>query len=376
MVINSPLVVSLEELGLSQYEARAYYTMLSKGPLSASDLAYYSDLPRTKVYPTLQKLQKKNLATASGTKPMMCMAIAPENAFDVIIQDQINRVNAMNSLVSSLKTLSEESHKNRGIEEMRYRRLTPANVPHEMGIMIDGARQSIMIMVDGVGTNLVRRCYPRIAAAGKRGVDIRIIVPPEEIDSKKPIVLPPSSHMRMSGGAVNYIMVDSSALLVVDATGKGEAFSTFGVMGDAAAATFEGCWGTATDCEPLLEMASSEAGEVYGAIKALGDSMDEVLHGVICGSRPDMAGILERKGIAVYSKSVSELIELADSALRVSCGGRAVMDVAGGAILAEGEGGGWQMAWALVFEAYLLSNGYIPRITLDGEEARVRFRND
>ena len=56
---NNNLVGNLEEFGLSQYEARAYLTMIGKGSLSASEIAYYSHLPRTKIYLTLKKLEKK-----------------------------------------------------------------------------------------------------------------------------------------------------------------------------------------------------------------------------------------------------------------------------------------------------------------------------
>src|SRR6188472_2375641 len=37
---NNDLVGNLEEFGLSQYEARAYLTMIGKGSLSASEIAY------------------------------------------------------------------------------------------------------------------------------------------------------------------------------------------------------------------------------------------------------------------------------------------------------------------------------------------------
>ena len=60
------LVTSLEEFGLPKYEAKAYLTMIDKGSLSASEIAYYLDLPRTKVYPTLRKLKKKKLSEFSS----------------------------------------------------------------------------------------------------------------------------------------------------------------------------------------------------------------------------------------------------------------------------------------------------------------------
>ena len=99
MVNEHALTVSLEEFGLSQYEAQAYVALIAKGTVTASELSYYSEIPRTKIYPTLLKLENKKLAIISKSKPIMCTAIAPEDAFDGIIHEQINKVNAMNTLV-------------------------------------------------------------------------------------------------------------------------------------------------------------------------------------------------------------------------------------------------------------------------------------
>ena len=130
----------MEEFGLSQYEAQAYVALISKETISASDLAYYSDLPRTKVYPTLLKLENKKLVIISKSKPIMCTAIAPEDAFDPIIHEQINKVNAMNTLVSKLKKASEENRKSRGSEEKRYYQLSATNVLSQLQTMIDGSK--------------------------------------------------------------------------------------------------------------------------------------------------------------------------------------------------------------------------------------------
>ena len=64
------LTISLETFGLSKYEAQAYVALITKGAISASELAYYAKIPRTKVYPTLLKLEKKRLAIISKRKPI------------------------------------------------------------------------------------------------------------------------------------------------------------------------------------------------------------------------------------------------------------------------------------------------------------------
>src|SRR5574337_627872 len=113
MVKGQDLAVSLEEFGLSKYEAQAYVTLITKGTISAGELAYYSNLPRTKVYPTLLKLERKKIAIISKSKPIMCTAIEQKKEKDEIIQEQTNRVNAMNSLITKLNQLRKKKKKAR-----------------------------------------------------------------------------------------------------------------------------------------------------------------------------------------------------------------------------------------------------------------------
>ena len=67
----------------------------------------------------------------------MCTAIAPEDAFDEIIHEQIDKVNAMNSLVTNLKKVSENTKKSKGSEEKRYFHLNANNVLDQLRQMID-----------------------------------------------------------------------------------------------------------------------------------------------------------------------------------------------------------------------------------------------
>ena len=59
--VNNEILGGLEELGLSKYEASAYYSLLGKGMISATEIAYYSNLPRTKIYFISKKAGKKEL---------------------------------------------------------------------------------------------------------------------------------------------------------------------------------------------------------------------------------------------------------------------------------------------------------------------------
>src|SRR5918999_962572 len=96
---SNDLPGSLEEFGLSKYEARAYLTMIGKGSLAVSEIAYYANLPRTKLYQTVKKLEKKKLAVITKQKPLICSAIPPEEAFAEIVNLHDRRVRNMKKIV-------------------------------------------------------------------------------------------------------------------------------------------------------------------------------------------------------------------------------------------------------------------------------------
>src|SRR5438132_1603039 len=54
--------------------------MTGKGSLAASEIAYYANLPRTKIYQTIKKLEKKRLAVISKQKPLTCSAVHTRTA--------------------------------------------------------------------------------------------------------------------------------------------------------------------------------------------------------------------------------------------------------------------------------------------------------
>ena len=232
MVNEHALTVSLEEFGLSKYEAQAYVALIAKGTISASELAYYSEIPRTKIYPTLLKLENKKLVIISKSKPIMCTAIAPEDAFDGIIHEQINKVNAMNTLVSNLKKASEESRKTRGSEEKRYFHISANNVPTQIQTMIEGSKSSIKIMTDQWGFGLLSECKDQLLAVLRRNLDVKVLIPPTQICSEAYRKIPDGVEIRASEITQNCFIFDEAELLIVSSeNGKGAIFSSTEILG-------------------------------------------------------------------------------------------------------------------------------------------------
>ena len=313
MVNEHALTVSLEEFGLSKYEAQAYVSLIAKGTISASELAYYSEIPRTKIYPTLLKMEKKKLAIISKSKPIMCTAIAPEDAFDGIIHEQINKVNAMNTLVSNLKMVNEESRKSRGSEEKRYFELSANNVLAQLQIMIEGSKSSIKIMVDQWGFGLLAECKEQLLSVVRRNLDVKVLVLPTQICSESYRTIPDGVEIRASEITQNCFIFDETELLMVNnENGKGAIFSSTEILGINQEKIFSNVWKNSIKTKALADMTKIEAQEIYKIIKTVNETgLMYVLNSTMISKKPecDMFKLLEKNGITLKSKSLDDIIE-------------------------------------------------------------------
>lgn len=356
------ITVSLEEFGLSKYEARAYVTLITKGTMSASEVAYYSELPRTKVYPVLLKLQQKKLAILSKSKPVMCTGIAPEDAFDEIVHEHINKVEAMNTLVSKLKKISEESKKARGAEEKRYFHLHPNYVVNQLRIMIDGAKSSIHVMADSWGLSILAECKEELLSVLRRNLEVRLIIPTQVIGSESFRAIPDGVKIRSSEIVQNCFIFDDTELLLIDSTnGKGAIFAATDILGGNQTRLFAQFWKSALKIDNLSEMTKSQALEVCKIINIINENgLGFALHSIVNSKAKfvDFVKCLEKNGISLKDKPLEEILDIVNSTLEMTCSGKLQYDQKTNSVVLESKiNSGHSLPWAMLIESYLEQNG-------------------
>ena len=366
MVNEHVLTVSLEEFGLSKYEAQAYVALIAKGTISASELAYYSEIPRTKIYPTLLKLENKKLVIISKSKPIMCTAIAPEDAFDGIIHEQINKVNAMNTLISNLKKASEESRKSRGSEEKRYFHLSANNVLSQLQTMIEGSKSSIKIMTDQWGFGLLAECKEQLLSVLRRNLDVKVLVSPAQICSESYRAIPDGVEIRASEITQNCFIFDETELLMVsNENGKGAIFSSTEILGINQEKIFSNIWKHAIKTKALADMTKTEAQEIYKIIKTVNEAgLLHILNSSMVSkkSEVDMFKLLEKNGISLKSKSLDDVIEIMDAVMQITCSGHVNFEANTKNITVESKlNSGHSLPWVSVLDGCLQKQGYKTR---------------
>jgi sugar-specific transcriptional regulator TrmB len=82
-------MASLRDLGLSEYEARAYRALLKTGPTTAKELSRVSDVPMGRIYDVLNSIETYNLVRSqSASRPKKYVAVEPQTALDRLLEDK------------------------------------------------------------------------------------------------------------------------------------------------------------------------------------------------------------------------------------------------------------------------------------------------
>ena len=114
------MISKLKNLGLNEYEIKAYKTLLEYGPLSGGDISKKSGVPHGRVFWALSKLLEKNFINVIGENPKIFSPISPEFAINNFANKKIDDINKNKEEIlqeikdikkpESKKSISEKIH--------------------------------------------------------------------------------------------------------------------------------------------------------------------------------------------------------------------------------------------------------------------------
>ncbi len=115
MKVSESLTDRFRSFGFSLYESKAYMSLVSEGIMSAPSVARSSDIPKSKVYETLDSLLKKLIIETYPGSPKMFKARSPDFVLDELISKETERIeNAKRSadvIKSDIETIISNTEK-------------------------------------------------------------------------------------------------------------------------------------------------------------------------------------------------------------------------------------------------------------------------
>ncbi len=214
---NNEILGGLEEMGLSKYESSAYYNLLGKGMISATEVAYSSNLPRTKIYSILKRLENKKLVLINNQKPLMCRAISPKEAFNGIITKYENKLNGLKKMIIKLQQINDEGLQSKGIEEKKYFVLNQFSTTSKIIDLIRKSHESIDAMINPLGNKLLIYSKDELKKTIIDGVRVRLICDIKCESENK--ILPNAIEQKFSQVNTNVFIFDNYNILILDSIG-------------------------------------------------------------------------------------------------------------------------------------------------------------
>src|SRR4030065_469756 len=93
----SGVVEKLQEVGLTEYEAKAYTALLNAHLSTATQVSEKSCVPRTRIYSVLESLQTRGWIRIISGVPLLFKAVEPAKVFEKVKEDY-------SELLDSIKT--------------------------------------------------------------------------------------------------------------------------------------------------------------------------------------------------------------------------------------------------------------------------------
>ncbi|MDD9952709.1 MAG: hypothetical protein OXR66_00050 [Candidatus Woesearchaeota archaeon] len=162
----------LKELGLGEYERKAYAGLLQHGTMKGGELSKITGVPHGKIYTALHNLAKKQFVTIVDIKPQLFSAVDPKIALAAAIQQEIKDLEQLKKDVLKDARTMRAPTQEQTIEQVKVfpgRKARDAINLH----FFNDAQKEVRFMF--TYEERVHKLERAIYAAVKRGLKVRII---------------------------------------------------------------------------------------------------------------------------------------------------------------------------------------------------------
>lgn len=174
MSVSEQTRKSLEKIGLTGYEIKAFTSLLKTGEITASELSQQSNVPYSKIYEILGMLEEKGWVGSDESRPTKYFAKSPNSALQTTKQ-RAEEAFARNEKII-LNDLNPIYKKSGTAERPDIWVLTGTmNIVTKILEMIDMCREEVLIAIPKAGEELVKQALPKLRHLHDKGVKITIL---------------------------------------------------------------------------------------------------------------------------------------------------------------------------------------------------------
>ena len=216
MMFDEKMLSALQKLGLTHYGAKTYIVITTFGPIDATKIAEEANIPRTKIYDVLNKLEQDDWINVKKGRPMLFTARDPRGIIEERKSDLFNEID---SLSNEMSLMYDQQIK----KEMPNAWLIhgKSNIIEKSLDMVSKAQKSVMIIGDLYFPEEVESLKSIIIKAKKNNISFRIIAEDiiktseGEIDLVKAFAEVQPDMIISGKPPIKYVIADEKELLIM-----------------------------------------------------------------------------------------------------------------------------------------------------------------
>lgn len=165
----------LREVGLREYETRAYLILLERGVMTASEVSEHGSIPYSKVYETLNSLERKGWIEVERGRPSRYFPKAPSESLEAArlrLEDMVNSWKHV--ILGELQPLYEKRELMEKPDIWILR--GEFSILAKLKEMLDVARNELMIAAPAFAKGFVDASVPVLGQVRSSGVSVKVMV--------------------------------------------------------------------------------------------------------------------------------------------------------------------------------------------------------
>ncbi len=165
----------LHEIGLTDYETKAYLILLERGVMTASEVSEHAGIPYSKVYETLNSLERKGWVEAERGRPTRYFPKSPSEALEAArlrLEDKVN--SWKNVVLNELQPLYEKRELMEKPDIWILR--GEFSIMAKLREMLDSVRSELLIAVPPFARSFVDASVSILGQLRNNSVKVKIMV--------------------------------------------------------------------------------------------------------------------------------------------------------------------------------------------------------
>jgi sugar-specific transcriptional regulator TrmB len=165
----------LQELGLTEYETRAYMSLLERGPMTATQVSEYSNVPYSKIYETLNSLERKGWIKSEKGRPSQYY---PKSPAEALTAAKLKLEDTMKGWEQAILNELQPLYDKREIKEKPDIWILRGefNILAKLQEMLDKAKNELMIAAPVLTKTLMKTAFPMLYNLQNKNVRVLLMI--------------------------------------------------------------------------------------------------------------------------------------------------------------------------------------------------------